>query len=102
MHKTGAPPNGYTSGMNTARLDPPRTLHPRRPGGQRKQPRVAGSRVDPAMGSSKMLIAVMSVSNPIGVNLLAPVIPREPGSYLARLRSGEIRNDRVLPREQHA
>src|SRR3970282_2647250 len=54
------------------------------------------------MNFSDAMILVMSVPNLIGVYLLAPVIRRELGSYLARLQSGEIRNYRQLPQEQPA
>src|SRR5690606_17574558 len=40
---------------------------------------------------SDAMILVMSVPNLIGVYLLAPVVRRELASYLARVRSGEVR-----------
>jgi alanine or glycine:cation symporter, AGCS family len=46
---------------------------------------------------SDAMILVMSVPNLIGVYLLAPVVKRELASYLARVRSGEVRDYRRRP-----
>ncbi|MDQ3494549.1 MAG: alanine:cation symporter family protein [Pseudomonadota bacterium] len=46
---------------------------------------------------SDAMILVMSVPNLIGVYLLAPVVRRELASYMARVRSGEVRNYRRQP-----
>ncbi len=46
---------------------------------------------------SDAMILAMSVPNLVGVYLLAPLIRRELRSYMARLRSGEIRNYRRAP-----
>lgn len=62
----------------------------------------ASSNLAIVMDFSDAMILVMSVPNLIGVYLLAPVIRRELGGYLARLQSGEIRNYRQLPQEQLA
>ena len=43
------------------------------------------------VGIADALLLLMSVPNLIGVYLLMPVVRRELESYLARLRSGEIR-----------
>jgi AGCS family alanine or glycine:cation symporter len=46
---------------------------------------------------SDAMILVMSVPNLIGVYLLAPVVRRELASYMARVRSGEVRDYRRRP-----
>jgi alanine or glycine:cation symporter, AGCS family len=46
---------------------------------------------------SDAMILVMSVPNLIGVYLLAPVVRRELASYMARVRSGEVRDYRRQP-----
>jgi alanine or glycine:cation symporter, AGCS family len=46
---------------------------------------------------SDAMILVMSVPNLVGVYLLAPVVKRELASYLARVRSGEVRDYRRRP-----
>lgn len=57
----------------------------------------ASSNLGVVVDFSDAMILVMSVPNLIGVYLLAPVIRRELRSYMARLRSGEVRNYRRLP-----
>ena len=51
------------------------------------------------VGIADALLLLMSVPNLIGVYLLMPVVRRELESYLARLRSGEIRPTTRPPRE---
>ncbi len=46
---------------------------------------------------SDAMIFVMALPNVIGLYLLAPVVKRDLHSYLARVRSGEIRNYRSRP-----
>jgi AGCS family alanine or glycine:cation symporter len=43
------------------------------------------------VGIADSMLLLMSIPNLIGVYLLMPVVKRELDSYLARLRSGEIR-----------
>jgi len=57
----------------------------------------ASANLGVVMDFSDAMILVMSVPNLIGVYLLAPVVRREVEHYLARVRSGEIRNFRRAP-----
>ncbi|NZA26016.1 alanine:cation symporter family protein [Luteimonas sp. SJ-92] len=57
----------------------------------------ASANLGVVMDFSDAMILVMSVPNLIGVYLLAPVVRREVEHYLARVRSGEIRNYRRAP-----
>lgn len=49
------------------------------------------------VGIADSMLLLMSIPNLIGVYLLMPVVKRELNSYLARLRSGEIRSSRARP-----
>ncbi|MDQ3511352.1 MAG: alanine:cation symporter family protein, partial [Pseudomonadota bacterium] len=57
----------------------------------------AASNLSAVVDFSDAMIFVMALPNLIGVYLLSPVIKRELNSYLARARSGEIRNYRTQP-----
>ncbi|MBA2237707.1 MAG: alanine:cation symporter family protein [Lysobacter sp.] len=57
----------------------------------------AASNLGAVVDFSDAMIFVMALPNLIGVYLLSPVIKRELDSYLARIRSGEIRNYRAQP-----
>lgn len=49
------------------------------------------------VGIADAMLLLMSIPNLIGVYLLMPVVKRELNSYLARLKSGEIRPSRAHP-----
>lgn len=57
----------------------------------------AASNMSAVVDFSDAMIFVMALPNVIGLYLLAPVVKRELHSYLARVRSGEIRNYRNRP-----
>lgn len=57
----------------------------------------AASNLSAVVDFSDAMIFVMALPNVIGLYLLAPVVKRELGSYLARVNSGEIRNYRERP-----
>lgn len=57
----------------------------------------AASNMAAVVEFSDSMIFVMALPNVIGLYLLAPVVKRELDSYLARVRSGEIRNYRKRP-----
>jgi len=57
----------------------------------------ASSNLGVVMDFADAMILVMAVPNLIGVYLLAPVIKRELTSYMARVRTGEVRNYRTNP-----
>ena len=57
----------------------------------------AASNLAAVVDFSDAMIFVMALPNLIGVYLLSPVIKRELNSYMARVRSGEIRSYRANP-----
>ncbi len=57
----------------------------------------AASNLSAVVDFSDAMIFVMALPNVIGLYLLAPVVKRELASYLARVRSGAIRNYRKEP-----
>ncbi len=57
----------------------------------------AASNLGAVVKFSDAMIFVMALPNVIGLYLLAPVVKRELTSYMARVKSGEIRNYREQP-----
>lgn len=49
------------------------------------------------VGIADAMLLLLAIPNLIGVYLLMPVVKRELDSYLARLKSGEIRSNRARP-----
>ena len=57
----------------------------------------AASNLGSVVEFSDAMIFIMALPNVIGLYLLSPVVKRELDSYMARIKSGEIRNYRLQP-----